>query len=400
VNADPTVSIAATGSQANRGKLRIENCISQSGGPSTLNDAFFVGVGGTGTTNTPPVGAGLFGHTNGAYIAQPVVSVGAVKQVTLSNSIDGAKILTGNGDNVGLIVQAVSNSLTQAADPSSITNGMLAWYKPETLTNTVDASSINEWPDSSGNGRNATNEFASGPTWEASELNGYPVARFSGTKWLETGSFSGTAPFTTYVVMKATTLGNYAAFRIANGASGLLLYNTTGGTNIIANAGSDARIYFNVSAWSIVDQTWTNTASTAVVNDLASQSISPGNQNLNGSLRIGNHHSGGTSYAWRGEIAELIVFQGVLNAGQREGVRRYLAKKYLLPVAQGASLGGGQTANLVELRNSAGTLTGGFNANGNLRVESFNITNGYTGAGSVLHTDDAGTNWYWKVPSL
>ncbi|MEO6184104.1 MAG: hypothetical protein ABIP71_13580, partial [Verrucomicrobiota bacterium] len=77
---------------------------------------------------------------------------------------------------LAILLSCLSSSLN-----AQTTNGLQLWLKPEGLTNTVAASPISFWTDSSGGNYHATNDTGiKQPTYSTNALNGYAVAHFTG----------------------------------------------------------------------------------------------------------------------------------------------------------------------------------------------------------------------------
>jgi hypothetical protein len=211
--------------------------------------------------------------------------------------------------------------------------GMRLWLKADAGLSA--GSGVNLWADQSGNDNNATQTIASQqPTLVANGLNGWPVVHFdaSQNQWLNLPNVMASATSSTgeatageiFVVVRSTgTLGSLGGW---GGASGSY-YPYNGniyddfGTNVWTSLGQPAQditqfLLYNVSSSS---SEWTQRFNGLVNYDRLGNTVS-----FRASPVLGTSNNAYLS----GDIAEIIVYDHVLNDQERETVGFYLNSKY------------------------------------------------------------------------
>ena len=233
-------------------------------------------------------------------------------------------------------------------------SGCILWLAAHRITGLNDGDAVTTWSDLSGSGNDATQATASlKPIYRTSIINGRAVVRFDGVNdVLSMGTalnFERTDTFTIFVVAKPTstasndgliakrgaaaaytgwtflkTSNNTLGFQLINNFSGgNYLQSLTGGpTNITGSFRILGMTYAGTSLISGV-LLYINGAAETFTADLDSLSASiltaaPSN--------IGNINNGGN--ALTGDVAEIIVFNSVLSAANRQRVESYLAGIY------------------------------------------------------------------------
>src|SRR6202020_2831523 len=98
----------------------------------------------------------------------------------------------------------------QAANPTMLTNGLVSWFKADSITAT-NGSNLSTWSDQTGNFTAPQNSSANQPTFVGSDTNSEPSVRFNGTQSLyNSGNVSVNMDMTMITVeAPATTSGNY-----------------------------------------------------------------------------------------------------------------------------------------------------------------------------------------------
>ncbi|MEL6558025.1 MAG: Calx-beta domain-containing protein [Bacteroidota bacterium] len=214
------------------------------------------------------------------------------------------------------------------------------WLKADEITGLTDGDRLNiDWPESSGNSRNASQSVTGEqPRYETNEFNGFPVISFDGINDNLENDYSYTVK-TAFIVFRVSTFdqdnsqlghmyGSYyenvhvaaepRAGAVQNGFSFDGQINGIGGT---ARYALDGATYSglidndNSQPWTY-DQIHIVTVEFDESKPLTTQTI--------GGIAVGataNNYFGG-------DIAEIIVYQFDLNSARRNIVENYLAAKY------------------------------------------------------------------------
>jgi hypothetical protein len=323
---------------------------------------YYAGGGGGGTTQTnsntnclynPPGGLGGGGIGGGHFGAGDTGKHGGDAFGNLGGGGGGAtsgtdKFLPGNpglrGGNGGrgtVIIRYASSSTLSA--PQNVP-GLKVWLDSSSSSNfTFSGSTITSWIDKSGNGYNAT---ASGTvTHVANQQNALPIVRFDGVNGKMINS---SLPYenerTIFLVRKlGTGKSNHAVFgfptrfgsnfwngiyRWDNPAYGFNTYN--GDSYGVATFRST---YFDIDTFDFksADGTPSSNGSSLRINGVA-QSLSQlrGTGRNNQQYSDGFFIASGPNDAEFGpiDVAELIIFDTVLNTTQKQTIEEYLKSKW------------------------------------------------------------------------
>jgi hypothetical protein len=215
--------------------------------------------------------------------------------------------------------------------PATI-SGIHAWYRANKLSQ-ANGTTVQTWPDSSGNYRNATQATAGlRPTFVTPAVNSLPTLRFDadlGTVMASPAS-SSLAAFTIFIVINPEVVdGTQGAVMSASAAGGaeilLVSQKLTVNRRDQALLGSSTT-NVTAAAWQIWAITY-NGASNPMGfyrNNTADGTPTPDGVAFTASLTylLGNN--------WYGDIAELIIYSVVLNSTDRTTVYNYLSSKYAL----------------------------------------------------------------------
>jgi hypothetical protein len=242
-------------------------------------------------------------------------------------------VVLGSGPAMGgtpipvVVISGSFNSFT----PSDIP-GLQLWLEASAITGLADNAPLTTWPDSSGNGRDATQSTAGNkPLYKTAILSGQPVVRFDATDdRMATASIAhgvGAGDFTWVVVARVTNAAaNYSP--------------------IMANGSFAPALYFHdnrINLYWAADHSWTNTvtADNTWYTILVSRSGTDVSLRLNGAddgvpfslnnnmanavMHLGFDGSGG---ALGGDEAELLFYDTALDATQTANIEGYLRSKY------------------------------------------------------------------------
>ena len=221
--------------------------------------------------------------------------------------------------------------LASGFNPKSI-DGLDAWWDAaDSATITTVSGAVSQWDDKSGNGRNATQTVANNrPT--LTTLAGKTALSFNGSNSALQAYSTALSGATFFCVANCTTSGNFP------GGRALLASNTTNAPLIWIENG-----LFEFVVWgqnttgptatdgttNVLSATNTGTVRNMWVNGAGNVSVTQ-NQSIAATLSIGVATN--TQY-FLGAIGEIIIYDRVLSALERQSVERYLGRKFGVTVA-------------------------------------------------------------------
>jgi hypothetical protein len=259
---------------------------------------------------------------------------------------------------------------TGPAGVGSIVSNTL-WLKPESITGTQSSDPLSQWPDASGNGFHMNGEVSREPTYLTNQLNGFPVVDFepdgaSGDRMFNTSQESGINNFTIFLVARAQsshaqdTQNNSSVDGISGGRyvieprnrgaapnAGMGLSLGTNGVSVYEHGSGympPTAVYnATMSGYKIVDVKYVSRQPTIYVNGtFVRQGLVSARSVVYGPQGIGYTSTYGP---FDGQVAELIIFNTVLNDGQRQVVDNYLAAKYAINIGSNDKYAGDQVGN-------------------------------------------------------
>ncbi len=222
-----------------------------------------------------------------------------------------------------------------------------------TVTSTADGNGIqrvDQWGDKSGTPESATQTGDARPATGLTTRNGQNVLSFTNFLGSTGGSFdwltNGTllAPtaddgYTTFAVVRTAPAPDNIQQHIFSGNdSNYVLFEENNQTDMRVYAGGaqlDSSATGTRGTWSIVGSEITSGTDAIFVNGLADTG-NAGNSSFGGTpgYRVGRRGDSGQWY--RGEIAEVLFFEGTPNAAERTILENYLHAKWdTLPLAPG-----------------------------------------------------------------
>ena len=243
-----------------------------------------------------------------------------------------------------------------AFDPKSIT-GLTVWLKADAGITKDGSNLVSDWTDQSGNGNNFSQSTAGNkPTYTASAQNGLPAITFDGTNdYMTTAATLTLGTYSAFVVVSrpvwaastyagvwghnfsaAGTAGralgvtgsalnnwqNNEIFSCGNGygpsqtpyAFGPIGTKTNNSYHLISAGNGTANSFVRINRASIAR---------AVVNAAVTSSAT--------SMSLGTWYLAATSDFWNGGIAEVLIYNSVLSAGDITSVENYLRSKWQTP---------------------------------------------------------------------
>jgi hypothetical protein len=222
------------------------------------------------------------------------------------------------------------------------------WVKAEDIPGSSNGDKISSWADKSGNSNNlAQSDATYQPLFYDNIVNGFQIARFSADNArLVKTSFADfpTSEITSYYVGYTTTSNSDASISYATSGSNneYLLFGSNNVQVFRANerksTGIDAR-----NAWSIVGASWRNSDDNVLAYLNGQQKYDntlPSDNDItqNGCLAIGGEQdavNGGydANQDYEGDIAEVFIYNVILNSAQINIVNNYLSAKYNIAMA-------------------------------------------------------------------
>ncbi len=228
-----------------------------------------------------------------------------------------------------------------AGDPAP---GAALWLKADSLAAVPHGTPIGVWPDSSGNGNDATNAApASQPLYigDGSGPGGRPGLRFQVKRMGANYSTPVSPTKTIYTVITDTGSSN-------NCCSGIIAMNGGASSNngmIVVNGGGTRRVGLdfhggtlraggNILNRPLIATGIYGVGFTEVYVD-GPRMASNGSTWARQSIRYELGRRGNNARSFRGDLFEVLVYPGVHSQAEREFTQCYLSQKYGIAVAHG-----------------------------------------------------------------
>ena len=214
------------------------------------------------------------------------------------------------------------------------TAGMRLWLRADSDT----GNPIAVWGDQSGNGMDALqNSSFNRPSVQPNAINGRPVVHFAGNQWLNLPNLmNGATAGEIFVVLKTDVdppTGSNGLWYFANHQNGWGMWYPWRDGWIQDGWGSVARYIVGDPSQALDQYHIYNVSSqsgewVARINGLSQYQSSDNSVTFASAPLIGRNSE---NQNFRGDIAEVIIYDRVLNWSERERVDAYLGAKYLLP---------------------------------------------------------------------
>lgn len=234
---------------------------------------------------------------------------------------------------------SIFTNQTISVSPDTI-SGLIGWWKADALSlNNGDP--VDTWADSSSSRNDATQTGDNSPTYVTNVINNLPVVRFTGAfNVTATSDFLSITSVTTmrhyFVVIKWTGTNNLGSV-MGKSAAPIKYY---GGAS---NGGVNELIIHQTFSYSqVVNGTAYNNgtllANTAALyrdyNQFQLYECTTTISTLDWD-RIGGITSGANNYYINADVAEIVIFDGILSTANRLLVQNYLSRKYNIPTGTG-----------------------------------------------------------------
>jgi hypothetical protein len=222
-------------------------------------------------------------------------------------------------------------------NPASI-SGLAAWYDgAASSTITLNGSTVSQWADRSGNGRNLVQATAAlQPNYNATGLNGRGTLSTTGTQWMQASAFptnaAGTYTAMTVMRFKSLTGQPYAFQRgTVNDAHSMLISsaNTWAARRSNGNQGTLSQLV-SLSEWYLATLVFRTDLSRIIIGttsgtDNTSNVIAPTGNKVLTLFALDANTRGGQP-----DFAEFLYWDAELTAVQQLFVRKYLTAKWSL----------------------------------------------------------------------
>jgi hypothetical protein len=196
----------------------------------------------------------------------------------------------------------------------------------------ADADPVGVWQDQSGNGRNVTQATAGfRPLLKLAVQNGRSVVRFDGTNdFLATATPTLNQPLSIFVVGKLSAAGQVLVDGNAVGAGETAIYTAVAQSNYTMFAGSaaDTGTAFDTS-YHTLSALFSGTSSFFRKDLSQTGALNPGTGTMAGFVLGAG--AAGISLFLNGDLAEVLIYNATLTAGQFSQVDRYLKAKWSTP---------------------------------------------------------------------
>ncbi len=250
-----------------------------------------------------------------------------------------------------MVVLAIPSALrAQSTGPGGIGSDddgeLLLWLRADSGTETSsgdtatsDGDTVETWRDRSGNGRDAT--AITGSTdrrpvlhTDTNGIHGKPVLRFDGSNdYVRTDAEDSSLaqPFTVFAVARRNDGGTTAETILDSrgGGSNEITLGYWSGTQARINAGSNVTLDVTQSDAAILRGIFDGTSSSLALNSDTVVTGDAGTRTADG-FRVGASRS--TSQLLGGDVAEVIVYNRVLDPAEIALVENYLSTRYDLPI--------------------------------------------------------------------
>ena len=223
--------------------------------------------------------------------------------------------------------------------------GLQLWLKADSVPVHISGSNIAQWYDCSGNSYSIIqSNTAMQPTVQNNVINGRPVIRFDGSNDYLTGGNilnMGTNSWDIYVIGRSTNNDGAIVTKYDNASDniyGLGYYNSSlywsfYAKNIVTNLAAGKFYYYNAKSSRSILQ-----------NELFVNNNSEGATSISSANRDCPTCNFDIGYAdavfdhFNGDIAEIIIYNTILNPAQKTQLESYLQSKYAPPVNLGPDI--------------------------------------------------------------
>jgi archaellin len=210
--------------------------------------------------------------------------------------------------------------------------GLQGWWQADAIVGLNDGDPVATWEDAHTSNKDLTQATsAARPTYQTNELNGLPIVRFDGTDdWMTNTGFTLAQPTTVFIVFVP---------RLVNSSSQVFVYDGLGGNRQALFWQADDRLRYYAGtvidsstavtqdAEQLVTVVFNGASSGIEINGAAGSAGNAGAQGFSSTINLGAQQSGAADFA-QIDVAEFLVYDTALSAGDRDSVESYLTTKW------------------------------------------------------------------------
>lgn len=195
--------------------------------------------------------------------------------------------------------------------------GLIRWYAADVITGLNDNDLVETWPDRSGT-QDGTSSGSGRPTYKTGILNGLPVVRFAGQHYIDHATINLSTASIYFIVWSRTNDGNNDAVLLYDsGAYAYLQY----GSNWYTSVGNASTVAMAANVFMLKSNIYTGTQHLRYTNGSAEAT-------QNSTAGLVSRYIGASGYNLYGDVAELLIYNAELTAGNKLRVENYLNDKY------------------------------------------------------------------------
>lgn len=224
----------------------------------------------------------------------------------------------------------------------------ILWLEGDAIAGVTSGNAVTTWPDNSGNGNDLTAASGAEPLWQSNEINGQPVVRFGGNDndrvvRNNMNDFPSTQITTFSVINTVETNGTTFSYASSGSTNDYVQDQMQNGRLFIDGSNVSTGVAFNDGNWNIDTRTWQSSGGNYTVYKNGTSSATGALQNggsmtAGGTLALGAEQDaidGGydAGQDYDGDLAEVIIYNTVLNDAQRIIIENYLSSKFDISVA-------------------------------------------------------------------
>ncbi|NTW99227.1 MAG: T9SS type A sorting domain-containing protein, partial [Geobacteraceae bacterium] len=355
----PTVQFSAANSSSSEDGGTVNVSVSLSEATGTDVTVNFSDVGGT-----PAATNGSDYTVSSSPLTIPAGSTSANIQVSLIN--DGTEeyseqlVLTITGSSVSLGAQTthsltiLDNDSMGDTGPGGVGNSSsnLFWLKADAITGVSNGQAVTSWSDQSGNGNSFTANSSYAPVLSSGAINGLNSILFSsstggtGSRLVRNPFNISTTAIGVYMVLKDPNTDNnnsVVSYAVSADNNEYLIFNAGSVTTYINSQTDNSGYAINDNNWKVLSHGWRSSDGMLRIHvngTMRRNSTLQSGQPIatGGSLAIGGEQDAvdgayDAAQAYDGEMAEVIMFNQMLNDARRTIVENYLSAKYNISIS-------------------------------------------------------------------
>ena len=215
--------------------------------------------------------------------------------------------------------------------------GCILWLKADAITGLSDDDPVTTWPDSSGNGNDATQATAGKkPLYKVGIQNGLPVVRADGTDDFMslTGMTAPAGGFTLIAVLDPPATGETKYFLDSATPRHIFQALSSSGDKVGWYDGTHHPIAAAQSGFQILSWVLTSGANGEIFRNGSSLGTDPYTAlAIGGSVGLFANPTGSASWL-AADLGESLLYSTALSSGDRQQVEQYLSDKWGITLAQ------------------------------------------------------------------